>query len=54
MKKVYIQPKMEVVCLNTKDDLLFEMDPTESTDIMLGNQGEFEEEEDDYDNFFDE
>jgi hypothetical protein len=54
MKCVYIQPDTEVVRLNTTDDLLLEMDPTESTDIMLGNQGEFDEEEDDFDDFSDE
>ena len=53
MKRVYIQPETEVVRLNTTADLLIEMDPDVSTDMQLGNKGEFEEEDDDYDNFFD-
>lgn len=53
MKRVYIQPETEVVRLNIKDDLLIEMDPDVSTDIQLGNKGEFEEEEDDFDDFYD-
>ena len=54
MKRVYIQPETEVVCLNTANDVLYEQDQTVSTDIQLGNKGEFEEEEDEYENFFDE
>ena len=54
MKRVYIRPEMEVVNLNTADDVLLEMDDAVSTPDQLGNQGQFEEEEDEFDDFSDE
>ncbi len=54
MKRVYIRPEMEVINLNTTDDVLMDLDDTVSTQDQLGNQGQFEEEEDEFDDFSDE
>ena len=51
--KSYIKPETERIELNTHQAVLITIDPEHSTDEQLGNQGQFEEEDEEYDEFLD-
>ena len=51
--KSYIKPETEHVVLNIHQAVLDPMYPETSTDEQWGNQGQFEEEDDEYDEFHD-
>ena len=52
--KSYIKPETEHVVLNIHQAVLdVEFDPNRSTFEQLGNEGKFEEEDDEYDEFLD-
>ena len=51
--KSYIKPETEHVTLNTQKAVLITIDPEHSTFEQLGNEGKFEEEEEEYDEFLD-
>lgn len=51
--KSYIKPETERVSLNTHKAVLITIDPNHSTNEQLGNEGKFEEEDEEYDEFLD-
>lgn len=52
--KSYIKPETEHVVLNINQAVLdVVIGPDYSTEQMLGNEGHFEEEDDEYDEYFD-
>lgn len=55
MKRVYIQPEIDIVNTHFKDGIMMEGHPDQSTGDVWDNTHTFDDEEDDeYENFFEE